>query len=94
MTTESEGGRLPRYIVLGGSGFLGSHIVEALLARGEKEVVVFDKMKPLEGDEFEGVTYIEGDIMDEESLADVFWEVRSFPVYLEDSLFKRIARIT
>ena len=30
------------YLVVGGCGFLGRHIVEKLLARGEKEVAVFD----------------------------------------------------
>jgi nucleoside-diphosphate-sugar epimerase len=29
--------------VVGGSGFLGSHIVEALLARGEQHVRIFDQ---------------------------------------------------
>lgn len=30
------------YLVIGGCGFLGRHIVEALVARGEKQVAVFD----------------------------------------------------
>lgn len=34
-TTES-------YLVIGGCGFLGRHIVEHLLARGETAVAVFD----------------------------------------------------
>jgi len=32
-----------RYLVVGGSGFLGSHIVEALLARGEEHIRIFDQ---------------------------------------------------
>lgn len=31
-----------RYLVVGGCGFLGRHIVEALLGRGETNVAVFD----------------------------------------------------
>src|SRR5262245_22666342 len=31
-----------RYLVVGGHGFLGSHIVEALLARGEDRIRVLD----------------------------------------------------
>lgn len=30
------------YLVIGGCGFLGRHIVEALVGRGEKNVSVFD----------------------------------------------------
>lgn len=30
------------YLVIGGCGFLGRHIVEALLGRGETNVSVFD----------------------------------------------------
>lgn len=62
-------------MVLGGSGFLGSHIVEALVARGEKNVIVYDMAVPLEGDAVDGVTYIKGDVSDEEHLYEVLREV-------------------
>lgn len=31
-----------QYLVVGGCGFLGRHIVDALLGRGETNVAVFD----------------------------------------------------
>ena len=33
-----------RFLVTGGSGFVGSHVVDELVARGAEEVVVFDKV--------------------------------------------------
>ena len=63
------------YLVIGGSGFLGSYVVEALLARGEKKVTVYDIAMPQEGDVLEGVTYIEGDILNESHLLEVMQKV-------------------
>ncbi|KAJ3522868.1 hypothetical protein NMY22_g11698 [Coprinellus aureogranulatus] len=60
-----------RYLIIGGAGFLGSHIVEALLARNEKSVTVYDLNLPPDGDAFDGVTYVQGDILDEDHLVDV-----------------------
>jgi sterol-4alpha-carboxylate 3-dehydrogenase (decarboxylating) len=55
------------YLVVGGHGLLGSHVVEALLARGERNVHVFDRApSSLFADEVaEGrVTTLQGDIRD------------------------------
>ena len=38
--------RRPRVVVTGGSGFFGERLVRALLARGDRDVVVFDLVPP------------------------------------------------
>ena len=59
--------RDPKYLVTGGAGFIGSNIAEALLARGEKVVVLDDlstgyekNIAHLSGD----LTFVRGDIRD------------------------------
>jgi UDP-N-acetylglucosamine 4-epimerase len=56
-----------RYLVTGGAGFIGSHIVEALVARGES-VVVLDNLSTGKAENLAGfrdrITFIEGDLRD------------------------------
>lgn len=66
------------YVVIGGSGFLGSYIVEALVDRAEPSVAVYDLNLPSADDTIKGVTYYAGDILDETKLAGVLKEVRGF----------------
>eukprot|EP01105_Mastigella_eilhardi_P027131 TRINITY_DN8208_c0_g1_i1.p1 TRINITY_DN8208_c0_g1~~TRINITY_DN8208_c0_g1_i1.p1 ORF type:complete len:392 (+),score=71.98 TRINITY_DN8208_c0_g1_i1:29-1204(+) len=53
------------YLVTGGSGFVGSHIVEGLLARGEKRIVIFDLKQPrVAYRPEEGVIVVTGNLTD------------------------------
>ena len=65
-----------RYLVIGGVGFLGSYVVQALISRGEKHVAVYDLSKPGKEDVIEGATYFSGDILDETQLHDCLNKVR------------------
>lgn len=56
---------MSKVLVTGGSGFLGSHIVDALIAQGN-EVTVFDR-KP--SPYLKNVKFIEGDIRNVESIS-------------------------
>ncbi|HSS80997.1 MAG TPA: NAD-dependent epimerase/dehydratase family protein [Gaiellaceae bacterium] len=59
-----------RAIVTGGAGFIGSHVVEALLARGDEVTVVDDLSNGKRENVPEGVPLVERDVR--EGLGDVF----------------------
>jgi len=72
---------MTRILVTGGAGFIGSHTVEALLARGD-EVWVLDNfndfydpgIKRANAEAFVGARVVEGDIRDEDCLDELFSE--------------------
>ena len=63
-----------RAIVTGGAGFIGSHVVEALLARGDEVTVVDDFSNGRRENVPDGVRIVEEDIR--QGLHDVFADVR------------------
>jgi UDP-glucose 4-epimerase len=63
-----------RAIVTGGAGFIGSHVVEALLARGDEVTVVDDLSNGKRANVPDGARLVEHDIR--QGLADAFGEAR------------------
>jgi UDP-glucose 4-epimerase len=63
-----------RAIVTGGAGFIGSHVVEALLARGDEVTVVDDLSNGKHENVPDGVRLVEADIR--QGLGDVFADAR------------------
>jgi UDP-glucose 4-epimerase len=61
-----------RAIVTGGAGFIGSHLVDALVARGD-EVTVFDDLSTGRRERVnEGARFVQGDVRDAAALQDAF----------------------
>jgi sterol-4alpha-carboxylate 3-dehydrogenase (decarboxylating) len=63
------------YLVIGGSGFVGRHIVDALRARGDA-VAVFDIVQ-----RYHDVPFYTGDIAEEGSISTALEKVRPGGVY-------------
>jgi len=57
---------MTRILVTGGAGFIGSHVADALLARGDEVVVVDDFSSGKAANVPEGTELIEGDLADPE----------------------------
>jgi UDP-glucose 4-epimerase len=68
-----------RAIVTGGAGFIGSHVVEALLARGDEVTVVDDLSTGRRENLADGIPFVEKDIR--EPLDEVFADARPEVVF-------------
>jgi UDP-glucose 4-epimerase len=72
--------RLMRALVTGGAGFIGSNLVDALLARGDEVTVVDDistgRRENLDAALSNGVELVEGDIRDAGAVASLLGRVR------------------
>jgi sterol-4alpha-carboxylate 3-dehydrogenase (decarboxylating) len=64
------------YLVTGGTGFLGSYIVRALVARGEQNVSVLSLRPPPDADRVGNVKYYQEDIVDEAQVLHILMQVR------------------
>jgi UDP-glucose 4-epimerase len=77
MNIEGNLGYSPmRAIVTGGAGFIGSHVVDALVARGD-EVIVFDNLDTGRREQVnEGAQLVAGDVRDDAAVQRLFAEAR------------------
>jgi UDP-glucose 4-epimerase len=62
-----------KVVIFGGAGFLGSHVADALIAKGY-DVVIYDLQKP--HDFNKGCKLIEGDILDEQKVGEAVQDAR------------------
>ena len=75
-----------KVLVIGGAGYIGSHVVKELMAQGHK-VTVFDNLSSgLKQNLFKENDFIEGDILNKEQLDAAF--AKGFDAYIHLAAFK------
>ncbi len=74
-TTTADGGKVKKILVVGGAGYIGSHMVKMLLEAGH-DVVTLDNLSTGFRDAVPGGTFIEGDLGDRPLLDRLFAEHR------------------
>jgi UDP-glucose 4-epimerase len=67
---EPGGERMARILVTGGCGFIGSHVVDALIARGDEPVVLDDLSTGKRANIPDGVRVVEGSIIDPAAISE------------------------
>jgi UDP-glucose 4-epimerase len=67
---------MPRVLVTGGAGFIGSHLTDRLLAEGHEVAVLDDLSTGLRANVADGVRFHEGDLCDVNSLRRLLREFR------------------
>src|SRR5215212_4693307 len=65
-----------RAVVTGGAGFIGSHVADALIARGHDVVVLDDLSGGMKGNVPAAATFVEGSILDHDLVNRLFAECR------------------
>jgi UDP-glucose 4-epimerase len=65
-----------RAVVTGGAGFIGSHVVDALVARGSQVVAFDDLSRGRRENVAEAATLVTGDVRDGDAVAEAFDDVR------------------
>lgn len=68
-----------RVLITGGNGFLGEHLVQYLLDKGDVTIVIFDKLKQQETHQNEkSVVSVKGDIRSKDDVVNVFKDFGPF----------------
>src|SRR5258708_27792061 len=72
---------MPKSLITGGAGFIGSHVVKHCLALGHEVVVLDDLSGGFEDHIPEGALFVQGSVVDHELVTELFEEHRFDYVY-------------